>query len=344
MFKPEASHADGTNMEDAIADESYRVLAASLMGAASATSTGGTGGTEVLPVVDATSDDASADAPDAAPNPITGPVLAVAPATDDDSSRLVSARPAHHHHRLSGLHEEGSSHHTLLPRLMVVTSMVAALGFPLFLGMLYREGHFDIVGKDWYFDDRGRELATSGLSAIVGCFCLGWCWWTASAALNARNKARYAVSPLFGPLAIATTGACLYLLPRALTAREEAASDERLKLLLLCIALCIVPVVAYFSTVGTFSRTAGAIGASRRPWLVIIGLPWVMLGLNLFSRFFTTAVGDSYLTVTGLVNLVLIGGYVLALYFAMTTFDRTCAGRHMSHDDRATPEMFRNRA
>lgn len=341
MFKPEASHADGTNMEDAIADESYRVLAASLMGAAGSASTGRT---EVLPVLDATSDDASADAPDASPSPVTGPVLAVTAPPDDDPNRVVSARRTHHHLRLSGLREEGSSHHTLLPRLMVVTSMVAALGFPLFLGMLYRQGHFDIVGKDWYFDDRGRELAVSGLSAVVGCFCLGWCWWTASAALNARNKARYAVSPLFGPLAIATTGACLYLLPRALTAYEEAASDERLKLLVLCIALCIVPVVAYFSTVGTFSRTAGAIGASRRPWLVIIGLPWVMVALNLFSRFFTTAVGDSYLTLTGLVNLAMIGGYVLALYFAMTSFDRTCAGRHMSHDDRATPEMFRNRA
>lgn len=331
MFKVDASAADGTAMEDAIADESYRVLAESLIG---------NGGTEVLPLV-------AVAVADDSPARVTGPVLATAPPADDDSNRIVSARPGpqQHHLRLAFGREQGSNHHTLIPRLMVVTAMLAALGFPLFLGLLFRQGHFDVEGKDWFFDERGRQLATSGLSAIVGCFCLGWCWWTAAASLNARNKARYAVSPFFGPIAIATTGACLYLLPRALSAREDAASGDRLELTVLCVALCVVPVVAYFATVGTFSRTAGAIGASRRPWLVIIGLPWVMVALNLFSRFFTTAVGDSYLKVTGLVNLVLIGGYVLALYFAMTSFDRTCAGRHMAHVDRAVPEfMQRNRS
>jgi hypothetical protein len=182
------------------------------------------------------------------------------------------------------------------------------------------------------------------VSAIGACFCLGWCWWTAAAALNARNKAKYAISPIFGPFAIATTGACLYLLPRALDARADAADGEQWKLTALCVGLCVVPMIAYFSTVGTFSRTADAIGASRRPWFVIIGMPWVMGGLFLFSRFFTTAVGDGYWTVTGVIGLVLVGGYVLALYLAMTSFDRTCAGRHMSHHDRAAPEQFMARA
>ncbi|MEQ1701724.1 MAG: hypothetical protein ABMA25_16565 [Ilumatobacteraceae bacterium] len=328
MFKPDAWDADATAMEDAIADESYRVLAASLMGS----------GTDVLPVTEAT-----ADATDA-PGPVTGPVLAVGAPADEDANRIVTARPHHHHHlRLAALHEEGSNHHTLVPRLMVVTSMLAALGFPLFLLELYRQGHFDMIDWKWYFDERGRRLALSGVYAIGACFCLGWCWWTAAAALNARNKARYSISPIFGPVAIATTGACVYLLPRALTALDEAASDERLKLWVLVVGLCVVPVLAYFATVGTFSRTAGAIGASRRPWLVIIGLPWVMGGLFLFSRFFTTAVGDGYWTMTGVIGLVLIGGYVLALYFAMTLFDRSCAGRHMSHDDRGNPELFRTR-
>lgn len=329
MFKPDAWGADATAMEDAIANESYRVLAASLMGS---------GGTDVLPVID---DDP--DMVDADPARVTGPVLAVAPATEDDPNRIVTARPHHHQLRLMATRDDGSSHHTLLPRLMVVTSMVAVLGFPLFLGELYRQGHFDMIDWKWQFDERGRQLAVSGVYAIAACFCLGWVWWTAAAALNARNKAKYAISPIFGPIAIATTGACLYLLPRALTAYRDAEESDRWRLLALCITLGVVPVVAYFSTVGTFSRTAGAIGASRRPWFVIIGLPWVMGGLFLFSRFFTTAVGDGYWTVTGLVGLVLIGGYVLALYFAMTSFDRTCAGRHMSHDDRGNPELFRSR-
>lgn len=321
-------------MEDAIADESYRVLAASLIGS---------GGTEVLPLTDTADDVAASDAADGSAPPITGPVLAMSPAADDDANRIVTARPHHHHLRLTATRDDGSSHHTLLPRLMVVTSMLAALGFPLFLLELYRQGHFEMVDWKWYFDERGRRLAVSGVYAIGACFCLGWVWWTAAAALNARNKAKYAISPIFGPFAIATTGACLYLLPRALKALDEAASDDRLKMWALVVTLCVVPVFAYFSTVGTFSRTAGAIGASRRPWLVIVGLPWVMGGLFLFSRFFTTAVGDGYWTMTGVIGWVMIGGYVLALYFAMTSFDRTCAGRHMSHDDRGHPELFRTR-
>jgi hypothetical protein len=63
-------------------------------------------------------------------------------------------------------------------------------------------------------------------------------------------------------------------------------------------------------------------------------LPWVCVGLNLIARFCTTAVGDSYTTVIGVVNLGFIGMYVLGTYQALSSFDRACAGRHMAHSDR----------
>ena len=311
-------------MEDAIAEESYRALAASLAGPV---------GTPALAGL-------SVEARPSEPSLPSGSVLTGQPVTEDG----VGSRPALPHdslsRRWSAVLGEHGAHHTLVPRLMVVTAMVAAMCSPLFLLGLFRQGHFDVVGKDWYFDDRGRRLAVSGASAVGACFCLGWCWWTAAAAANARNRARYSTSPLLGPLTMAMAGGCLFLLPRAIDARADAADADVARLTAVCVALAAVPFVAYFVTVGTFSRTARAIGAAHRPWMVAIVLPWVMLGLNLFSRFFTEAVGDSYLTVTGAVNLVFIAIYVLAIYVAMRSFDRTCAGRHMAHDDRASLDAF----
>ena len=91
-----------------------------------------------------------------------------------------------------------------------------------------------------------------------------------------------------------------------------------------------------------YRRSADAIGATQRPWNVIVALPFVMVALNLLARFFTTAAGDSYLTVIGVGNMALLGLLVLAVYQAMSAFDRACAGRQMSHADRCeVPAMRR---
>jgi hypothetical protein len=315
-------------MEDAIADESYRVLAASLAGAPGSPALAGLYPERAQPE----------------PSPASGSVPALRAATPDEVERVVAPLARSTGYRQwSAAVGEGRAHHTLVPRLMVVTAMVAALGAPLFLFGLFRQGHFDVAGRDWYFDDRGRRLAVAGASAVGACFCLGWCWWTAAAAANARNRARYSASPFLGPLAMAAAGGCVYLLPRAIDARTDATDADVLKLTVLCVTLAVVPFLAYFVTVGTFSRTARAIGAAHRPWIVTIVLPWMMLGLNLFSRFFTEAVGDSYLTVTGVVNLAFIVIYVLAAYVAMRSFDRTCAGRLMAHDARVPLDAFTQR-
>lgn len=234
------------------------------------------------------------------------------------------------------------SHHTMVPRMMVTAGLLAALGSPLFFLVLYRQGHFDIIGNDWFFDERGRKLAKAAVTAIAACTTLGWLWWTTSAALNARHRARYAVSPFFASIAALVIIGSGALLPQVIDALSERSGEAGL--IALFVVLMVAPVVAFFGTLTAYRRSAGAIGASQRPWNVIIIVPWVMVALNLFAQFFTKAVGDNFLTVIGVVNLTFLGAMVLALYQAMSSFDRACTGRQMSHSDRADVPDFMRRS
>jgi len=321
-------------MEDPVADESYRVLAASIATRAP---------TEPSPASSASAEPPPSAATPGGELPLTPsgqvqvtPSLSGQGAVEDpaDQRRIVAARSSFTQFGTMPLHHvEGSSYHTMVPRMMVVAAMLATLGSPLFFGVLYHQGHFDIIGNDWYFNDRGRSVAVAGLVALVSCFALGWLWWTVAAALNASRTARYAVSPLFAPIAIAIIAGCGYLLPQAIRAQVDA-PEVYGRQLIICVVLVLVPVIAHFMTLAAYSRTAGAVGASQRPWALVIALPWVMVALNLLARFFTNAVGDAFLTITGVVNLAFVGLYVLGFYQALSSFDRACSGRQMAHTDR----------
>ena len=268
-------------------------------------------------------------------SPVSQPVPVIEPAPPGE--RVRQHRPAFTLHRPD---QPGSSHHTVLPRTMVISGLLAALGSPLFFGLLYRQGHFDIIGNDWYFDERGRSLAVAAVAAVAACTGLGWLWWTIAASLNARQRARYAVAPWFAPFASLIIVGCLSLLPSAITTFRDNTDDKRL--VALCAALIALPIVAFFSTLGAYRRAANSIGASQRPWNLMIVLPWAMAAANLISRFFTLAAGDSYLTIIGVVNMAALGVIVLSLYQAMASFDRACAGRHLAAADRGeVPDFLR---
>lgn len=238
--------------------------------------------------------------------------------------------------------ESTSMYHTLLPRTMVVTALLAALGFPLLLGVLMRQGHLEVDGNDWFFDDRGRYLATAGAVAAALCYALGWLWWGVAAALNARVRSRHVVTPFLVPFTLALIAVSAYLVPRLLNERSGGidANNDRL---IVAISLMMLAYIAHFGTLSAYRRAAGAVGGTQRPWTFIIVLPWVLLGFNLVARFFTTAVGDSYLPLIGVVNLSFIGMYVLGTYQALSSFDRACAGRHMAHFDRDELPHFMKR-
>jgi len=316
-------------MSDPLADEGYRLLAASVAAQP--------GATQTLPAQPVLAEEVpahlggSADA-----SSVSGTVAVIEPAPR--GPRVQQHRPAFTVHRPD---QSGSARHTMLPRTMVVAGLLAALGSPLFFGLLYQQDHFDIVGNDWYFDERGRSIAVAAVAAVSACTGLGWLWWTIAASLNARQRARYAVAPWVAPIAAVVIVGCLGLLPSAIETFRENTDDTRL--VALCAVLIALPIVAFFGTLGAYRRAANSIGASQHAWNVIIVLPWVMAAANLLSRFFTLAAGDSYLTIIGVVNLAALGVIVLSLYQAMASFDRACAGRQMAAADRGDVPNFLRR-
>jgi len=316
-------------MSDPLAEEGYRLLAMSAAAQPAATRT-----MEAQPVL---AGEVPAHLGGSAETPVSGAVAAIEPAAR--GPRVRQHRPAHLIHRPD---QPGCSHHTMLPRTMVIAGLLAVLGSPLFFGLLYQQGHFDIVGRNWYFDERGRSIAVAAVTAVSACTGLGWMWWTIAASLNARQRARYAVAPWVAPLAAVLIVGCLALLPSSIETFSENTDDTRL--LALCAVLIALPVVAFFGTLGAYRRAASAIGASQQTWNVIIVLPWAMVGVNLLSRFFTLAAGDSYSSILGVVNLTAMGVVVFSLYQAMASFDRACAGRQMAAADRGNVPDFLRRS
>lgn len=299
-------------MEDLVAEESYSQLAAALTPNPP---------TEVLPAHSG-----------------EVPVLPGEAAADELRQRTVAARPGHRVH-LTTHTVEGSNHHTMLPRMMVTTGMLATLGSPILLAVLHRRGHFDLDGTEYVMDDRGRTVVTAAVVAIVACYNLGWWWWTMAASINARKRARYTVSPWFSTVVMVLTVACIWLLPRAID-RQRNAAETYSATFYWCLGLIIVPVAAHFAMVGAFRRAARAIGAPQRPWTFVTVAPFVMVGVNGLIRFFSQLVGNTFFAVTGIINLAFVGSYVLALYQGMASFDRACIGRQMAHSDRADLSEF----
>ena len=300
-------------MEDLIREESYLQLAAAL---------GANPSTEVLPAH-------SGEVPVLPPGEAEGA---------EPLRRTVRARPAHRLH-LSTRPEEGSNHHTLLPRMMVTTAMLATLGSPIVLALLHRQGHFDLDGTDYVVDQRGRTVITAAVVAIVVCYNLGWWWWTMAASMNARKRARYTLSPWFSTVVMVINVASIWLLPRAIDQQRDA-TETYSATFYWCVGLVAVPLLAHFAMLGAFRRAARAISATQRPWTFATMVPFVMLGVNGLARFFTQLVGDSFFALTGIVNLVFVGAYVLALYQGMASFDRACIGRQMAHSERADLSEF----
>ena len=329
-------------MVDPVAEEAYRALAASMGHTPPGDDESAPARTEVLAAQQAHLP-VDMSAPRSVWNPMHDDTEAEEVAAGGEAGHEVSHRRHIGRRPATGIvtpaAESVSKYHTLLPRLMVVAALIAGLGSPLLLGVLERQGHLQIDGRTLTFDDRGRSVVIAAIAAIVACSVLGWLWWTVAAALNARKKARYSVSPLVAPSALAVIIGCGFAFVRV-TEQAVTTDAAETKRFFLASAVVIVAVVAHFGTLTAYRRTAGAIGASTAPWSVVIVLPWVVLGLNLLAQFFVNAVGDSFLTVSAIINLGFIGVQVLAIHQAMTSFDRACVGRQMSHSDRAELPSF----
>ena len=226
---------------------------------------------------------------------------------------------------------------------MVIAALLGVLGSPAVAFVLERQGHLELDGTNWHFDRFGRSVATAVVFAVVVCSVLGWLWWTAASALNARKHARYTVSPVFAPLLILLMSGCALLLVGTL--RVDAHGDvEQNRKAWVAAGLIGVALGAHFLILESYRRAASVIGAAQRPWLVVLLLPWAALGANFLAQFFAQAAGESYLKAIALGNMFVCGVQVLALYKAMSSFDRACSGGNMSHNARPDlPDFLRSR-
>lgn len=325
--QPEQGGADRPHVEDAIAEESYLLLAATVGRSGTPAAEGpNSNHTEVIPAQ-------PTPLPTLAPGENSGAIPVTEPSLAHRSRRIVVGfnKP-----------DDGSLHHTLLPRTIVIAALLAALGSPLIAFVLERQGHLELDGRDWYFDERGRSVATAVVVAVVACSVLGWLWWTTAAALNARKQARYTVSPVFAPILILLMSGCGVLLAGTLQS-DAYSDDEQTRRAIIVAALIAIAVICHFLILEAYRRAAGVIGAAQRPWLLVILLPWATLAANLLAQFFARTVGDSYLKYMALGNMFVCGVQVLALYQAMSSFDRACSGRHMAHNERGElPDFLRS--
>jgi hypothetical protein len=226
--------------------------------------------------------------------------------------------------------EAGEFHQTMVPRAVCVTGFFLAFAFPAVFLLLNHQGHADLIDGRFHPDETAKRVSLVLLGGAALCMLVGWLWWGVTAALNARHRARWALSPLYVPLTyfgVAAVAIGAGLSPRWLHENSIYAKACALAL----------GVVMYFSTLSTFRRTAQSVNASTKYFTRLIVVPWVTLAAVGVFVWFThnlpaTAQTTPYM---GLVlGLMLVQGlYGLTMYQAMLDLDRACVGTRMLHND-----------
>ncbi|MDO8362288.1 MAG: hypothetical protein Q7V88_05285 [Actinomycetota bacterium] len=228
-------------------------------------------------------------------------------------------------------------HHTLLPRAMVVGACISAFATPLMFYWLEREGRIDISEDSIAFDDEARRLLRVMVVGTVVSYTIGWLWWTAAAAMNARHRSRWTVAPWLAPLAFVTIAVATAMLP-GLT--DGASENARIGIVL---GWALIVLTCHFGVLGSYRRAASAVGSTQAPWTRLIVLPWVAGGLSVAVSFFASAWQAGLFMVLPVSYLVVIGWYALSMYQALQSFDRACIGRQMMHSDDVLPDFLKRR-
>ena len=70
----------------------------------------------------------------------------------------------------------------MLPRAMVLASLVLGLALPAMIIVLEREGHVSVKGINTTLDDHAAGVMTGLVVAALVTYALGWLWWSVAAA------------------------------------------------------------------------------------------------------------------------------------------------------------------
>ena len=218
-------------------------------------------------------------------------------------------------------------HSTVAPRSLTITGFFLAFAYPAVFLALNDWGHIVFDGNNHaHLDERARRITYVVLGGAAFCLLLGWFWWGITAAVNARKRTRWAVSPTWLPVS--------YLLV-AMAAGGAAVSkhwlDHDVKYAYVgagAFALCV-----YFATLGTYSKTAAAVGSESKYFTRLIVIPWVVLAMAGVVAFFSSFLSAQVRLALYLVLELVQGVYGLTMYQAMAAFDRACAGTRLTRAD-----------
>lgn len=216
-------------------------------------------------------------------------------------------------------------HHTTLPRLLVLASFLVGLSAPLWVWLLERKGHAELIGRETVFDDEGRRVMAVLFATSVGTYAVGWLWWAVAAAANAANRARWAISPFLAPFGYAVMVGAVAALPEV-EQRVRPAYHTFIQL-----AAGVVIVIAHLGVLQAYRSTAERIGARVAPWTRVIYIPQAALVLSVLLGFLGQRLGEgAFITVMGASWVVGYLVYAISFQQALAEFDRACYGHRLS--------------
>lgn len=228
--------------------------------------------------------------------------------------------------------------HTWLPRQMVALGLFGVLVMPVALYFLDDDDHIGFAKGRFVVDPVGQESLRVVAVVGLGMALVGWLLWTITAALNARGRSRWSISPFSLPMA--------YVFVAGL-AVGAAVFTEKFTNKYTTVAIIIVVsigVICHLGVLAAFRRAAVAIGAPDTPWTHVMMLPCAIGLIASVGSFFTQAISSqaSYLAFSGFIfglTLLMVGSWVRA----MASFDRLCVGRQMTHENMEIPAFLRAR-
>lgn len=226
--------------------------------------------------------------------------------------------------------------HTWLPRQMVTLGLYGVLLGPIALYFLDDDDHIGYAKGRLVVDPVGQESLRVVATAGLGLALVGWLLWTITAALNARGKSRWSISPLSVPMAY------VFVVGLAVGASAFTENFTNKYTGPAIVIVASVGVICHLGVLAAFRRAAVAIGAPDTPWTHVMVLPCGIGLIAAFGSFFTQAISSqaSYLAFSGLtfgLSLLMVASWVRA----MVSFDRACVGRQMTHENMEIPAFLR---
>lgn len=233
--------------------------------------------------------------------------------------------------------------HSLTPRLIVLVSILGSLASMLafFLLFDFDEGAFDPnpdVLSDLEFL-RWQVVSVSYTVSVVALW-LGAVWWAFAAAKNARRTSPVGPSPM--------TPVFLYVVFPVGAWLGMYYSSSRTVDLSLFYGYIALFILGYPIVNLSFRNAARKIGAPAGPWSAVVGLPFMVFGVNFALTLGIDLDLFSGTTGTTVVMLVLVGyalalaGYIVSVGRAMATFDRACRAPRGPRDPAKDEALMNN--